>query len=66
MSIHKTKKEGFSELIPNEVGLTMSNENSKKIRREHNRWKREIRTIEADRSLEGLNYWQLASACVAL
>ncbi len=66
MSDLKSMEEGFSELIHNEEGIPCSNKRSDEIRKEHNRWKKEVRDIQNEQSLEELSYWEVQSSCVAL
>ena len=66
MSDFKSSEEGFNERIPNPAGIPMQEDDSNKIRKEHNRWKKEIQEIKKDRSIKGLSYWQVVSTSVAL
>ncbi len=66
MSDLKTMEEGFSEIIPNDEGTPMKGERSDEIRKEHNRWKKEVRNIKKEQSLEELSYWEVQSSCVTL
>jgi hypothetical protein len=66
MSDLKSMEEGFSEFIPNEEGIPQTGERSEEIRKEHNRWKKEVREMKNEQSLEELSYWEVQSSCLAL
>lgn len=55
----------FSKLIPNKNGIPCDEKDSKKIRAEINRWKKDDRESRCTEFAD-LNYWQRASTCSAL
>ncbi len=66
MSTLKVKEEGFSELISNPAGLPVKNECSNQIRKEHNRWKKDVSVAKQEKPVESMSYWQVVSASVSL
>ncbi|MFT4667396.1 MAG: hypothetical protein ACI9RM_001812 [Ulvibacter sp.] len=55
----------FSELIPNPSGIPCKNENSEKLRKEHDRWKEEMDKNRCEKFSQ-LHYWENVSICTAL
>lgn len=58
-------QEELETICPNPVGVPCQNENSEEIRKEHNRWKDEIRSRKEDKTYSS-TYWKNKSSCVAL
>ena len=58
-------KDEFSEIITNPKGIPCRNKNSEHLRKEHNRWENQIKTIPG-KSFSKLEYWQVVSSCTML
>ena len=60
------KTEGeFSEVIPNPAGIPCKNKNSGQLRKEHDRWNNEMKTIP-NKAFSELEYWENVSSCSIL
>ena len=59
------RQEEINELMPNESGIPCDTKNSELLRKEHNRWKNEIKKRQDDQGAS-TSYWKSASSCVAL
>ncbi|MFT6321810.1 MAG: hypothetical protein ACJAT4_002740 [Granulosicoccus sp.] len=58
-------QEEINELMPNESCIPCDTKNSEMLRKEHNRWKTEIKKSQDGKSA-GTSYWKNASSCSAL
>ncbi len=61
---HETQ-DAINELMPNESCIPCDNNNSELLRKEHNRWKMEIKKRQDEQNTT-TSYWKSASSCVAL
>ena len=55
----------LTETIPNPVGVPLQSEDSEELRKEHNRWKSEIKE-RTDDSRPTTAYWKNMSSCTTL
>lgn len=58
-------QEKINELMPNKACIPCDTNNSELLRKEHNRWKTEVKKRRKDQSAT-TSYWKSASSCVAL
>ncbi len=66
MSNLKETEQHFSDLIPNDTGVANKGKESHFIRKEHRRWKQEVREINESRSIGAMSYWHMKSSCSTL
>ncbi|MBR9920701.1 MAG: hypothetical protein GYB31_07655 [Bacteroidetes bacterium] len=66
MSNSKDFDADFCDSMPNETGLPADNDRSSDIRKEHNRWKKEVKARKKDEKTEKQSYWQQQSSTVYL
>jgi hypothetical protein len=59
------EQEKINELMPNESCIPCGTGNSDMLRKEHNRWKDEVKKRQ-DSQGKVTSYWQGVSSCVAL
>jgi hypothetical protein len=58
-------QEEINELMPNETCIPCDTNSSELLRKEHNRWKTEVRKSQKNQSV-ATSYWENVSSCVAL
>ena len=58
-------QEEINQLMPNESCIPCDTNNSEMLRKEHTRWRKEIKERQ-DKQSSGNSYWKNASSCVAL
>ena len=61
----KQEEEDSSELIPNKVGIPCYNDSSELLRKEHSRWRKDVKE-RRETECETVSYWKNASSCASL